>query len=37
MKQHFPTMAKSALAGFALTVAALGGMQLSAQAIAGHN
>ena len=37
MKSHFPTMAKSAAAGFALTLAALAGMQLSAQAIAGHN
>ena len=37
MKKHLPTMAKSALFGFALTAAALGGIQLSAQAIAGHN
>ncbi|GAB5351824.1 LptA/OstA family protein [Qipengyuania sp. 483] len=37
IKSQFPTMAKSALAGFALTAAALGGMQLSAQAISGHN
>lgn len=37
MKSHLPTMAKSAAAGFALTLAALAGMQLSAQAIAGHN
>ncbi|QZD91448.1 OstA family protein [Qipengyuania xiapuensis] len=37
MKSHLPTMAKSALAGFALTCAALGGIQLSAQAIASHN
>ena len=37
MKQYLPTMAKNAAIGFALTVAALGGIQLSAQAIAGHN
>lgn len=37
MRQHLPTMARSALAGFALTIAAVGGIQLSAQAIAGHN
>ena len=37
MKKHLPTMAKSALGGFALTAAALGGIQLSAQSIAGHN
>ena len=37
IKSQFPTMAKSALAGFALTAAAMGGIQLSAQAIAGHN
>ena len=37
MKKHLPTMARSALVGFALTAAALGGIQLSAQAIAGHN
>ena len=37
MKSHFPTMVKSTAAGFALTLAALAGMQLSAQAIAGHN
>lgn len=37
MKSHLPAMAKSAAAGFALTIAALGGIQLSAQAIAGHN
>ena len=37
MKRHFPTMAKSAVTGFALTVAAMAGMQLSAQAIASHN
>ncbi|MBX7528094.1 LptA/OstA family protein [Qipengyuania vesicularis] len=37
MKKHLPTMARSALFGFALTAAALGGIQLSAQAIAGHN
>lgn len=37
MQQHLPTMARSALIGFALTIAAMGGIQLSAQAIAGHN
>ncbi len=37
MKSHVPTMIRSALAGFALTCVALGGIQLSAQAIAGHN
>ena len=37
MKNYLPTMARSALAGFALTAAALGGIQLSAQSIAGHN
>ncbi len=37
MKSHFPTIVKSTAAGFALTLAALAGMQLSAQAIAGHN
>lgn len=37
MRKHLPTMARSALFGFALTAAALGGIQLSAQAIAGHN
>lgn len=37
MQQHVPTMARSTLIGFALTIAAMGGIQLSAQAIAGHN
>ncbi|PZT90404.1 MAG: OstA family protein [Citromicrobium sp.] len=37
MQQHLPTMARSTLIGFALTIAAMGGIQLSAQAIAGHN
>lgn len=37
MKSHIPTMIRSALTGFALTCVALGGIQLSAQAIAGHN
>lgn len=37
MRQHLPTMARSAIAGFALTIAAVGGIQLSAQAIASHN
>lgn len=37
MKQHFPTMARWGAAGFLATAAALGGIQLSAQAIAGHN
>lgn len=37
MQQHLPTMARSALIGLALTIAAMGGIQLSAQAIAGHN
>lgn len=37
MTSHVPTMIKSAAAGFALTAAALGGIQLSAQAIASHN
>ena len=37
IKHHFPAMTKSLFAGFALTCAALGGMQLHAQAIAGHN
>lgn len=37
MKSHIPTMIRSTLAGFTLTCAALGGIQLSAQAIAGHN
>ena len=32
-----PTMAKSAFAGFALTIAGLGGMHVSAQSIASHN
>ncbi len=33
----WPRMAKSALAGFAVTCAAMAGIQLNAQAIAGHN
>ncbi|MBX7532820.1 OstA family protein [Qipengyuania sp. 1XM1-15A] len=37
MTNQIPTMIKSAAAGFALTAAALGGIQLSAQAIASHN
>ena len=37
MTSQFPTMAKSAAAGFVLTLAAFAGMQLSAQAIAAHN
>lgn len=37
MKQLFPTMTRWSLAGFALTCAALGAIQLNAQAIAGHN
>ena len=37
MKMTFSSSAKSALIGFTLTVAALGGMQLQAQAIASHN
>ena len=37
MKQHAIRSAQWALAGFALTMATLGGIQLSAQAIAGHN
>ena len=37
MKQHFPRMARSALAGFAITLAAMGGIHLHAQSIAGHN
>ena len=37
MKHHLPTMARWGAAGFLATVAALGGIQLSAQAIAGHN
>lgn len=37
MKKHLPVMARWGLAGFTLTLAALGGIQLSAQAIAGHN
>lgn len=37
MKSHVPTMIRSALGGFVLTCVALGGIQLSAQAIAGHN
>ena len=37
MKKHFPTMARWGAAGLLATVAALGGIQLSAQAIAGHN
>ena len=34
---HLSVAARSALTGFALTVAAFGGMQLHAQAIAAHN
>ena len=37
MKQHIPTMARWGAAGFLATLAALAGVQLSAQAIAGHN
>ena len=37
MKTHLPAAIKSALIGFAATAAALGGIQLHAQAIAGHN
>ncbi|MGI8943047.1 MAG: LptA/OstA family protein [Qipengyuania sp.] len=37
MKVLATTALRSALAGFALTAVALGGMQLHAQAIAGHN
>ena len=37
MKQHLSTSARWGIAGFALTLAAFGGIQLSAQAIAGHN
>lgn len=37
MTNQIPTMIKSAAAGFALTAVALGGIQLSAQAIASHN
>ena len=37
IKHHLPAMTKSLVAGFALTCAALGGIQLNAQAIASHN
>ena len=37
MKLPFPIMARWGAAGFLATVAAMGGIQLSAQAIAGHN
>jgi lipopolysaccharide export system protein LptA len=37
MRQHLNTSARWSLAGFVLTLAALGGIHLSAQAIAGHN
>lgn len=37
MTKLFPLMVRSLLGGFALTAVALGGMQLRAQAIAGHN
>ena len=37
MKSQLPTMAKSAALGFVLTCAGFAGIQLSAQAIAGHN
>lgn len=37
MKQHFPTMARWGAAGFLATLTAFAGIQLSAQAISGHN
>lgn len=37
IKSQLPTMAKSAALGFVLTCAGFAGIQLSAQAIAGHN
>lgn len=37
MKHHLPTMARWGFAGFAVTLSALAGMQLHAQAIASHD
>ena len=37
MKQHVPTMIRSALGGFALTLAAMAGITLQAQGLGGHN